>query len=66
MSGMAAAFFLYGYSAFVARDVVSTVVLPLFWIMLFALCCHWFMTRPYRVLVLPVIAIAVWFFAMLA
>ena len=65
MSGMAVAFFLYGYSAFVIRDVLSVVVLPLFWVVLFVLGCRWFMTRPYRVLALPVLAVAVWFVAML-
>jgi hypothetical protein len=65
MAGMAVAFFLYGYAAFVVRDVLSLVVLPLFWIMLFVLGCRWFMGHPYRVLALPVVAVAAWFFARL-
>lgn len=65
MSAMVVASFLYGYSAFVLRDVTSVVVLPLFWVVLFVLACRWFMAHPYRVLVLPVVAIAVWFLAML-
>ena len=65
IGGMAVALFLYAYSAIALRDVVSVVVLPLVWLVLFLLSCRWFMTRPYHVLVLPVIAIAVWFAVML-
>ena len=65
VGGMAVAFFLYAYSAIVLRDVVSVVVLPLVWLVLFILSCRWFMTRPYRVIALPVVAIGVWFAAML-
>ena len=66
MSGIAVAFFLYGYSAFVLRDVLSVVILPLIWIVIFALGCAWFMKYPYRVLLLPVVVIGVWFTAMLS
>ncbi len=65
MSGMAVAFFLYGYSAIVLPEVRTLVLLPLVWLVLFVLSCRWFMTRPYHVLVLPVVAVAVWFAAML-
>ncbi|HET6627643.1 MAG TPA: hypothetical protein VFG63_14730 [Nocardioidaceae bacterium] len=65
MSGIVVAGFLYGYSAFVLHDVMSLVVLPLIWVALFVLGCRWFMTRPYRVLVLSAAALAVWFVAML-
>jgi hypothetical protein len=61
MSGMAVAFFLYAYSAVVVTDVVTAVLLPAFWIALLLLGFRWFMSRPYRVLVLPVVAIGVWF-----
>ena len=66
MAGIAVAFFLYGYSAFVVRDVLTIVVLPLFWLLILVLGCRWFMTHPYRVLALPLAAIGVWFVAMLA
>lgn len=66
IGGMAMALFLYGHSAFVVHDLVSIVVLPLFWVFLFVLGCRWFMTHPHRVLVLPVLAIAVWFAVRLA
>lgn len=66
MSGIAVTFFLYGYSAFVLRDMLSIVVLPVVWIVILALGCAWFMMHPYRVLVLPVVAVGVWFTAMLS
>lgn len=66
MSGMAVASFLYAYSAIALRDVISMVVLPSVWLALFVLGCRWFMTRPFHVLALPVVAIAVWFAVMYA
>jgi hypothetical protein len=66
MSGIAVAFFLYAYSAFVVRDVLTVVVLPLLWVGLLVLGCRWFMTHPYRLLLLPVVAVATWFVAMLS
>ena len=66
MSGMAVAFFLYAYSAVVLPGVVTVVVLPLVWMVLFALAAAWFMTHPYRVLATPVVAVATWFAAMLS
>ena len=66
MSGIAVTFFLYGYSAFVLRDLLSIVVLPLIWIVLLVLGCAWFMKHPYRVLLLPLVAVGVWFTAMLS
>jgi hypothetical protein len=65
LAGMATTFFLYAYSAVVLRDVVSLLVLPLVWLVLFLLAGAWFSRRPYRVLVLPFVAAAVWFWAML-
>jgi len=50
----------------VVRDLLTAVVLPLVWLVLFVLACAWFMRHPYRVLALPVVAVAVWFTAMLA
>jgi hypothetical protein len=66
MSGIAVAFFLYAYSAFVVRDVLTVVVLPLLWVGLLVLGCRWFMAHPYRLLLLPVVAVATWFVAMLS
>jgi hypothetical protein len=41
-------------------------VLPGIWLAFFVLACAWFTTRPYHVLVLPVVAIAVWFVVLLS
>lgn len=65
MAGMATTFFLYAYSAVALRDPVSLLVLPVVWLVLFALAAAWFSRHPYRVLALPFVATAVWFWAML-
>ena len=62
---MATTLFLYGWSAIVRHDLESLVVLPLVWLVLFALTLAWFTRYPYRVLVLPFVAAAAWFLAML-
>ncbi|GAB2747247.1 hypothetical protein [Nocardioides pakistanensis] len=64
-AGMATTLFLYAWSAIVLPDVVTLVVLPLVWLVLFALMVAWFTTRPYRVVALPFVATAVWFAGML-
>lgn len=64
LGGMATTLFLYVWSAIVVHDVESLVVLPLVWLVLFALTLAWFTKFPYRVLVLPFLAAAVWFVAM--
>lgn len=65
LGGMATTLFLYGWSAIVRHDLESLVVLPLVWLVLFALTLAWFTRYPYRVLVLPFVAAAAWFLAML-
>jgi hypothetical protein len=65
VAGMVTALFLYVWSAIVVRDVTSLLVLPLVWLLLFALSVAWFTKYPYRVLALPFVATAVWFLAML-
>ncbi|HEU4515139.1 MAG TPA: hypothetical protein VFR87_18670 [Nocardioidaceae bacterium] len=65
IGGMATTLFLYAYSAIVLPDVVTVVVLPLLWLVLFALSWVWFTRYPYRVIALPFIAAAVWFAVML-
>lgn len=65
MSGIAVALFLYGYSAFALPGWVNSALLPLVWLVFFALGCAWFVRHPYRVLTLPVLAIGVWFAAIL-
>lgn len=65
IGGMATTLFLYVWSALVVSDVMTIVVLPLVWLVLFVLSLAWFTTYPYRVLALPFIAAAVWFAVML-
>ncbi len=65
MGGLAVALFLYGYSAIALPSWLHTAIMPLAWLVLFALGAAWFGRHPYRVLVLPVVAIALWFALML-
>lgn len=66
LAGMATTLFLYVWSAIVVHDAVTLVVLPIIWLVLLALSVAWFTTHPLRVLVLPFVAAAAWFWAMLA
>jgi hypothetical protein len=66
LSGLAVALFLYGYVAIAFPSWVHSAVLPGIWLAFFVLACAWFTTRPYLVLVLPVVAIAVWFVVLLS
>ncbi len=65
IGGLAVAAFLYGYSAIALPSLLTRALLPLCWIVLFVLACAWFSKHPYRVMSLPVLAIAVWLAAML-
>lgn len=65
IGGLAVAAFLYGYSAIALPSLLNSAVLPLLWIALLALAFAWFSKHPYRVMSLPVLAIAIWFAAML-
>lgn len=60
MAGLAVVLFVYGASATVI-PAWAVVVLLLVWLVVFALACRWFLTRPLRVLALPVVALALWF-----
>lgn len=64
-SGLFVALFLYGWSAIVAAGWLTSLVLPLVWLVLFALAVRWFVGHPYRVLALPFVAVALWLAAML-
>jgi len=66
LAGMATTLFLYIWSALVMRDVLFALVLPVVWLLLVGLSVAWFTKHPLRVLVLPLVATAVWFWAMLA
>jgi hypothetical protein len=65
IGGLVVAAFLYAYAAIALPSLVHSVVLPLFWLLLFGLACAWFTRHPRRVVVLPAIAIVVWFAVLL-
>lgn len=65
IGGLAVAAFLYGYSALALPSVLHSVVLPLVWLGFFALGCAWFTRRPVAMVVLPGLAVAVWFAVLL-
>ena len=63
--GMVAAFFPYAASGLVA-PYWAVGVLVVVWLVMFVITCRWFMPHPKRTLVMPVIAIALWFGAISA
>jgi hypothetical protein len=65
VGGLAVAFFLYAYVAIAMPSVVNSLVLPVVWTALLVLSLRWFTRRPKAAMALPVVAIAVWFAAML-
>ena len=65
MGVMAAAFFLYAASVLVAPWWGVTLLI-LVWLVLFALCCAWWSRHPNRLPVVGVVAIALWFLALVA
>ena len=65
VGGLAVAAFLYGWSAIALPGWLNSVVLPLFWLVLLVVATRWFTPHPKRSVVLPVVAIAVWFAVML-
>jgi hypothetical protein len=65
IGGLAVAAFLYGWSAIALPGWLNSVVLPAVWVVLLVLATRWFTPHPRRILVLPVVAIGVWFAAML-
>ena len=65
VGGLAVAFFLYAYSAIAFPGWLNSLVLPLFWLALLVVATRWFTRRPKASMLLPVVAITVWFAAML-
>ncbi|MDQ6934273.1 MAG: hypothetical protein M3130_03125 [Actinomycetota bacterium] len=59
MAGMAMMLFLNFGTANVAPWWVTTL-LVLLWLVLFAMGCRWFVSRPLRVVWLPIVGFAVW------
>lgn len=65
MAGMFCVLWLYGASGLVA-PAWAVVLLIVLWLVQFVLACRWFNRRPYAVLVLPVVALLLWFGAISA
>lgn len=59
MAGMAGCFFLYAASVLLA-PWWAVVALLAFWAGLLVLACRWFTRRPRLSVVLPVVALVVW------
>lgn len=60
MAGMAGTFFLYAVSGLVA-PWWGVAALLVFWVVLFVIACRWWTRHPRLMLVLPVVALVVWF-----
>lgn len=65
VGGLAVAFFLYAYVAIATPGLVTSVLLPLVWLTLLVVSFRWFTRRPRAAMALPVVAVAVWFAAVL-
>ena len=65
IGGLAVAFFLYAYAAFALPGLVNSLVLPLFWLALVVVATRWFTRRRRASILLPFVAIVVWFAVML-
>jgi hypothetical protein len=66
ITGMVCVLWLYGASKLAGASTVALVLLLLLWLVQFALACRWFSRRPYAVLAMPVVALALWFAVILA
>lgn len=65
VGGLAVAFFLYAYVAIALPGWLNSLVLPVVWIALLVVSFRWFTRRPRAAMLLPVVAIVVWFVALL-
>lgn len=61
VGGMSVAFFLYAYTAVALPGLVSSLVLPLLWVVLLVVALRWFTRRPKASMLVPVVAVAMWF-----
>jgi hypothetical protein len=66
IGGLATAAFLYGYTAIVLPGWVHSLLMPVFWLVLFVLATRWFTPHPRRSVLLPVVAVGVWFAVVLS
>jgi uncharacterized membrane protein YjjP (DUF1212 family) len=60
MVGMAGCFFLYAASGLLA-PWYAVVALMLVWLLLFVVATRWWTPHPKRTLLLPVVAVVLWF-----
>jgi hypothetical protein len=60
MIGMAGCFFIYAASGLLA-PWYGVVVLMLVWVVLFVIATRWWTPYPKRTLLLPVLALVLWF-----
>lgn len=60
MMGMAGTFFLYAVSGLLA-PWYGVVLLLLVWVVLFVVACRWWTAHPKMTLILPVVAVVIWF-----
>lgn len=65
VGGLAVAAFLYGWSAIALPGWLNSVVLPVCWLVLLVVATRWFTSHPRRSVLLPVVAVVVWFAVML-
>jgi hypothetical protein len=64
MIGMAGCFFLYAVSGLLA-PWYGVVLLMLIWLVLFVVACRWWTPHPRRTLLVPLVALVVWFAVLL-
>lgn len=60
VAGMVAVFFPYAASGLVAPYWAVGALLAV-WLVLLVVTCRWFMPHPRRTLLMPLVAVAVWF-----
>ncbi len=60
IAGLFCVLWLYGASMLAGAPAAALVVLLLLWVAQFVLACRWFSRRPYAVLVMPLVALALW------
>lgn len=61
VGGLAVAAFLYGYSAIALPSLLHSVLLPLLWLAFLVVASVLFTRRPRVVMLLPLLAVVVWF-----
>ncbi len=65
MAGTVSAFFLYAASGVAGVPWWGVIALVLVWVVLFALSCAWWTPHPNRLVGVAVVAVVVWFAAVI-